>query len=401
LAEADGIDPGRLDRLRTVLQGYCDRGEIPGAVALIQRNGCAPHCIAVGHGDDEADVAFGPRSIVRIGSMTKPLISVLALMMMEEGRFRLSDTVTTWLPELARMRVLTHPQAKLDDSMAAKRAITIEDLLTHRPGFGTALVAAGELGQAVQALSGGLGQRAQLVPDEWMSLLATLPLAAQPGETVINGFATDVLGVLLARVAGQALPELLRQRLLDPLGMDDTDFLVPAEKIDRLVPAYSVGWLSRKRLLIDHPSDSRFARMPAFPSGSGGLVSTAEDYLRFAQMMLAGGILDRTRLLSRKSVELMTTNFLTPDQRAMPFFGADFWSDRGLGLGVYIIDDLARHGRPASLGQFGWGGAFATTWFNDPSEQLIAILMLQVAFPAVTPEIRGDFEAMVYQSVTD
>ena len=397
----DGLDEERLERLRGMLRDYVDRGELPGAVAIIQRKNGKERCLSVGYGDVAGTAPFASDTIVRIGSMTKPILSVLAMMFVEEGKLRLSDSAFKWLPELKRMGVLTHARAKLTETVSAEREISVEHLLTHRPGFATALIAEGELGQAVQVLSGGLGQRAQLTPDAWISLLGGLPLAAQPGAAVINGFATDVLGVLLARLTDRPLPELLHERLLGPLGMTDTSFQVPPDKLGRLSAAYSVGWLSGRRSLVDDPANSRFATVQAFPSGSGGLVSTASDFLKFARMLRDGGILDDQRFLSRKTIELMTTNFLSTEQRRMPFFGVDFWADRGLGLGVYVLDDLARHGLPASLGQYGWGGAFATSWFNDPAEELCAILMTQVAFPAVTPQIRNDFEAMVYQAIAD
>ncbi len=253
----------------------------------------------------------------------------------------------------------------------------------------------------MQPLSGGLGRRSEHAPDDWMAMLGALPLASAPGFEVINGFATDVLGVLLARLAGQPLDVLLRERVLGPLGMADTGFWIEAGQLARLVPAYAVQWISGKRRVVDDPKASLWASAPLFPSGSGGLVSSADDYLRFGRMLLAGGSLDGTRVLSRKSIELMTTDFLTPEQRAMPFFGYPYWADRGLGLGVYVLDDLARHAALGSPGQYGWAGAFATCWFNDPAEQMCAVMMAQVAFPAVIPPIRADFETLVYQAIDD
>lgn len=371
-------------------------------MVLLQRRGAEPRFLCVGAADDEGEHPLQRDSLFRIGSMTKPIVTVAALTMIEEGLLRLSDPVAAWLPELSTPKVLSAPQAKLGDTVNARRGITVGDLLTHRPGFATALVAQGELGQAVQPLSGGLGQRSAMEPDEWIALLGSLPLAAQPGASVINGFATDVLGVLLSRLAGKPLPDVLAERVLAPVGMSDTAFHVSPDDADRLPPAYSMGWLSKKRKMVDPAgTESRFARAPAFPSGSGGLVSSADDYLRFGRMLLVGGRSDTERVLSRKTVELMTTDFLTGEQRAEPFFGADFWADRGLGLGVYVLDDLAAHGLPASSGQYGWSGAFATAWFNDPREELTAVLMAQVAFPAVTPALRSDFETLVYQAIDD
>jgi CubicO group peptidase (beta-lactamase class C family) len=328
--------------------------------------------------------------------MTKPVVSVAALMLIEEGRFRLDDPVDAWFPELASPRVLQDPLGPLTETYPSPRSITIEDLLTHRAGFATALVAQGPIGQAVQVLTKGWAQRSDLSPDAWIETLAALPLAYPPGDRVINGFATDVLGVLIARASGKRLEDFLEERLFAPLGMTDTAFWVPENKLDRLLPAYVVRWLSGKRMLSDHPRDSVLARPPIFASGSSGLISTADDYLKFATMLLRGGALDGTRILSPDTIALMTKNFLTPEQRRIPFFGTDFWADRGLGLGVFVLDHLARHDIPASLGQYGWHGAFGTSWFNDPAKDIVAILMTQVVFPAVTPPIRKDFEAGVY-----
>jgi CubicO group peptidase (beta-lactamase class C family) len=388
-------------RLGDVMRGYVERKEIPGALTLVQRRGEIVHCAIHGFGDDEGAIAMQRDSLFRIGSMTKPIISVAALTLLEEGKIRLRDSVDAWLPELAQPKVLTDPLGPLSDTYPAARSITVEDLLTHRPGIATALVAQGPIGQAVQVLTKGWAQRSDMTPDAWMQTLGSLPLAHPPGHQVINGFATDVLGVLISRISGMPLEDFLRERIFAPLGMNDTSFWVPQEKIGRLMPAYVVRWLSGKRVQCDHPRDSVLATPPAFPSGSSGLISTVDDYLKFANMLMNGGTLQGARVLSRETVELMTTNFLTPEQRKIPFFGTNYWADRGLGLGVFVLDNLAEHAAPGSIGQYGWHGAFATSWFNDPREELIAIMMTQVVFPAVVPPIRKDFETLVYQALDD
>lgn len=385
----------RLSPLHESIQAYVLRREIPGALTLIQHDG-EISCAIFGTGDDEESIQIRRDSLFRIGSMTKPVVSVAALMLIEEGKFRLSDPIDMWLPEFASPKVLKDPLGPLSETYPSPRAITIEDLLTHRPGFATALVAQGPIGQAVQVLTKGWAQRSDLSPDEWIETLAALPLAYPPGDRVINGFATDVLGVLIARASGQPLEDFLEQRLFKPLGMSDTAFWVSEDKLHRLLPAYVVRWLSGKRVLSDHPRDSVLARPPAFASGSSGLVSTADDYLKFATMLLHQGTLGSVRILSPETVALMTSDFLTPEQRRIPFFGTDYWADRGLGLGVFVLDDIAKHGIPASPGQYGWHGAFGTSWFNDPAKDIVAIMMTQVVFPAVTPPIRKDFEAGVY-----
>ncbi|RYG13963.1 MAG: class A beta-lactamase-related serine hydrolase [Caulobacteraceae bacterium] len=394
-----GFGGARGRRLIDGLTRYVERGEIPGALALVRHRDEEVLFAQIGKAADEHDHPIARDTLFRIGSMTKPIVTAAAMTLVEEGRLRLSDRVSQWLPELAAPKVLPSPGAKLSEAVPAPRPITVEDLLLHLPGFATALVAQGDLGQAVQVLTAGLAQRADMEPDAWMRALGELPLARAPGEEVINGFATDVLGVLLSRLTGQSLPDLLKSRILEPLGMADTDFWAPPEKAGRLCPAYVVQWLSGKRKVVDDPANSAFTRQPAFPSGSGGLVSSLDDYTAFGRMMLNGGELDGRRVLSRASVRLMTTNFLTPEQRALPFFGYPYWADRGLGLGLYVLDDLSRHRGLGREGQYGWGGAFATTWFNDPAENLTAVLMTQVAFAAVIPNIRSDFETLVYQAI--
>ncbi len=287
------------------MQGYVDRNEVPGVLTIVQHGGEILHCKIHGAGDDEATVALARDSLFRIGSMTKPVVSVAALMLIEEGKLSLDDNVATWLPELASPRVLKDPLGPLSETYPAHRAITVEDLLTHRPGFATALVAQGPIGQAVQVLTKGWAQRSDLSPDAWIEMLAALPLAYPPGDRVINGFATDVLGVLIARVSGQPLESFLEERLFAPLGMTDTAFWVPKHKLHRLLPAYVVRWLSGKRVLSDHPRDSVLARPPMFASGSSGLVSTADDYLKFATMLLSGGVLGGTRVLSPQTIALV------------------------------------------------------------------------------------------------
>lgn len=401
MAEKAGLCPVRVDRLRQTLAAYVERGDIPGAAITIHRHGVEAATIMVGHGDFAGEMPLARDSLYRVGSMTKPVVSVAALSLMEEGRLRLDDRIGQWLPELAAPKVLTAPAGRIADAVPAPRALTVEDLLTHRAGFATALVAQGELGQAVQALTGGLARRSDLTPDAWIALLASLPLARPPGEEVINGFATDVLGVLIARACGKPLGAVLRERIFDPLGMRDTDFWVRPDAMARLTPAYVVQWLSGKKRMIDDPRDSTLRQPPAFESGSAGLVSTLDDYARFGTMLLGGGKLGDRRILSRKTVEWMTVNRLTPQQRAIPFFGEPYWTSRGLGLGVYVVDDLARHATPASIGQYGWGGAFATAWFNDPAEAMSVTMMCNVSFPAVTPDLRKDVETMVYQAIDD
>jgi CubicO group peptidase (beta-lactamase class C family) len=216
------------------------------------------------------------------------------------------------------------------------------------------------------------------------------------------GFTTDVLGFLLARAAGQPLEKFLQERLFGPLGMADTGFWVSAEKRSRFATAYEIHPGTGARRRHDHPDRSSWSAMPGAPSAAAGLVSTADDYLRFARMLLEGGKLDGTRILSRKSIELMTSDFLTPEQRKHPFFMLpEFWAGQGFGLNVAVLDRLGQQAGLGSVGKYGWGGAYGTWWFNDPQEQLIGLLMIQLFNAEAVCKIRPDFENLVYQAIDD
>ena len=334
---AGGFSRVKLGRLTAGLQGYVDRGEAPGFVVSIRRRGEVAYEAVIGSADDDG-APLGLDAIFRLGSMTKPIVCAAALALMEDGVLRLSDTIDRWLPELANPRVLRDPLGALDDATAATRPITVEDLMTQRAGFVTASVPQGEIGRAAQALQGDVvSMRPDVDADGWLALLAALPLIHQPGERMVNGFAMDVLGILIARASGGSLEAFLRTRLFEPLGMQDAGFWVESGRLGRLPPAYAVRWMSGRRVVSDHPADSYWSKAPSFQSGAGGLVATADDYARFGAMLLGERAAHGDRILSRKTVALMTTNFLTPEQRRVPFFGTDYWADRGLGLGVRLV----------------------------------------------------------------
>jgi len=396
---SSGLSRERLARLTGAMTGYVERGEVPGVQTLVWRGGELVHRDLIGK------IAFNgaevqPDTLYRLSSLTKPIVSVLALTFVEEGRLRLSDRVDRWLPELSALKVLLDPLGPLDQTRSAPRPITVADLLTHRAGFATAWLPQGPIGRAIQALVGGDAPRADLDADTWLRRLAELPLIYPPGERLVMGFCSDVLGILLSRLSGVGLDQLLQGRIFEPLNMSDTVFWASGDRISRLGVAYSAGWLSG-RLTVSDPQDGYWSQPPSLLSGGGGLISTADDYLRFGRMLLDNGRLDGRRILSRKTVELMTQNFLSPDQRADLYFGFDYWSDRGLGLGVFVTDRLAPRGAPASIGQYGWRARFGNYWFNDPAEDLVAILMISVRWSTVLPPISSDFEALVYQAIDD
>ncbi len=399
---AGGFSMGRLKRLTEGMQGFIDRGVVTGIMTLVHRNGVEAHCDVLGYQDDEAQVPMRRDTIFRIASMTKPIVSVATLMLLEEGKLRLDDPIERWLPEFANPRVMLNPAGSLDETRPAARSITVLDLLTHRPGIVSRFTALGPMIAASADLNLPTGFALQGPdPDAWLARLGALPLIHEPGARMNYGYSTDVLGFLVARAAGMKLEEFLQARLFEPLGMADTAFWVPAEKMPRFPVAHAVNPANGQRVVFDHPAASRWSGPPSVPSGAGGLVSTADDYMRFARMLLEGGRFGGARYLSRKTIELMTTDFLTPAQRAMPFFGWDMWGARGFGLGVSIIDRPGAQSGLGSIGRYGWGGAFGTSWSNDPKEDMAAIMMVQLLVGSVTPAMEADFLNLVYQAIDD
>ena len=402
MSAAAGFSRSRLRRLSDGMRGYVDRGELGHVVTLLYRCGQRAHADQIGWQDDAASIPVTEDTIFRIASMTKPIVSVAALMLMEEGRLRLDDPVDRWLPELAGRRVMRDPAGDLDDSYPSPRAITVLDLLTHRPGLASQFTAGGKIGAAVAKLHIGNGLLlAGDSPDAWLARLGALPLVHEPGASFNYGFATDVLGFLVSRIAGIGLEEFLSQRLFVPLGMVDTGFHVPPSKCSRLPVAHMPDPANGRPVINDHAATSPWMIPKPVPSGSAGLVSTAEDYARFGLMLRDGRALNGERVLSRKTIELMTTDFLTAEQRGRLFLGFDMWSARGFGLGVSIVDNLAGQYNLGSIGRFGWGGAFGTSWFNDPKEDLTAILMIQSLVGPLSPKIEADFVNLVYQAIDD
>jgi CubicO group peptidase (beta-lactamase class C family) len=379
------------------MQGYVDRGVVAGVQTLIYRRGALAHTDLLGWQDEAAKTPLRRDTIYRIASMSKPITCVAALMLMEEGKFRLEDPIDKWLPELANRRVIKNPAGPLEDTTPAPRPITVEDLLTQRLGFASGL--GGTEGPLLAAL-GTLREAANM--DDWLARAGKIPLQYAPGERFIYGAGHDILGHLVARASGMSFADFLQTRLFSPLGMVDTAFWVPKEKINRLTVAYGFDSASGKKTVSDAATQARATAPPKIASGAGGLVSTGDDYLKFGRMLLGNGRLGDVRILSRKTVELMTTDFFTPEQRKMPFFGdTEFWKGQGYGLGVSVTDKIAQRREPASVGQYGWNGAFGTMWLNDPHEDMTAIMMIQTAFAETSPRIQRDFRTWVYQAMDD
>jgi CubicO group peptidase (beta-lactamase class C family) len=401
---ASGLSRARLDRLHDVMAGYVDRGQVPGIVALISRRG-ELHVVALG------TLSVGDKSpvqhdtIFRIASMTKPITAVAAMILVEECKLRLDEPIDRLLPELANRKVLKRFDGPLDDTVLAKRPITVRDLLTFRMGFGIVVAPpdAYPVLKAANDLHIGMGPptpASMAAPDEWLQRLASLPLMHQPGKKWMYNTGSDVLGVLVARASGQPLEVFLRERIFDPLGMKDTGFSVPPEKIGRLATSYATNLQTGALGVYDPAANGQWSRPPAFPSGAGGLVSTADDFLTFSQMMLNKGKLGNVRILSRPSVELMTTDQLTPEQKATSGLTEDFFESHGWGFGVSIA--TRRTELAGTVGMYGWDGGLGTSWRADPVENLTGILLTQCMWTSPRgPDVFLDFWASLYQSIDD
>jgi CubicO group peptidase (beta-lactamase class C family) len=397
-----GLSKARLGRMRDVMFAHVARGQVPGLVALISRRG-ETHVDAIGMTAAGGRDPMRRDTIFRIASMTKPVTAAAAMILVEEGKLRLDEPVDRWLPELADRKVLRSLDSPLHDTVPAKRAITLRDLLTFRLGLGAVMAPPDQypIQQAMAEAGVALGPHLAAVdPDELMKRFGSLPLIHQPGEKWMYHSGSDILGVLIARVTGQTLEAFLRERIFVPLGMKDTAFSVPEAKLDRLATCYQTDAGTGGLALFDEARGGKFARPPVFESAGGGLVSTVDDYLAFSRMMLNTGKHGNERILSRLSVELMTTDQITAEQKAASPFFPGFWDSRGWGFGLSIItrrDDVA-----AVPGRFGWDGGYGTSGYSDPKEDMVAILMTQRVWDAAgTPTLYLDFWTQAYQAIDD
>ena len=316
-------------------------------------------------------------TLFRIASMTKPVTSVAALMLMEEGKLKLDDPISKWLPEFADMKVLKDATGPVEDTVPAAREITVDDLMTHRSGLAYGFTSVGPIAYAHQAALGDV-LNAPVGPDPWLKALGGLPLSYQPGDRFHYSHATDVLGFLVGRIEGKPFRDVLMERILGPLGMTDTDFYVPPEKRDRAAVVYRAEAAGLEVVeFAEHDTP------PAFCGGGGGLISTVDDYLKFARALLNDGEVDGVRLLKPETMALMRTNRLTDEQRQIPFMGIPFWLGQGFGLGLSVITDPEKQAwmGAGNEGAFGWPGAFGTWWQADPKSGMILIYMIQNAMP--------------------
>lgn len=391
--ETVGMSSERLARLSSVLDGYAGSKRVAGGVAIVLRKGKIAYLHAFGKRDIESASVMREDSIFRIASQSKALTSVGIMMLQEEGKLLISDPLSKYLPEFAASTVAVPKEGGGYDIVKAKRQITIRDLLTHTSGLSYGGGLGADKWQAAKITGWYFADRDEPIAAT-ISRMAALPLNAHPGERWIYGYSTDVLGVVIEKASGQPLDEFIRTRITEPLGMRDTSFYLPPAKADRLATVYSANGDTIERA----PDPGGMVGQGAYVkgprksfSGGAGLLSTANDYARFLQAMLNGGELNGRRILSRKTVELMTSDNL---------HGITYRDGMGWGLGFSLIKDVGTYGQPSSQGEFSWGGAYHSTYWVDPKEQMVVVYLTQLN-PASTIDDFAKLRAVVYAAIVD
>jgi len=399
-----GLSQARLERMHEVLSSYVERERLPGLVTGLNRRG-EIHVDSIGMTAFENGDPMRRDTIFRLASVSKPIVAAAAMTLVEDGTLRLDDPVDELLPELADRKVLRSIESPLNDTVPANRSITLRDMLTLRLGYGAIFTPPDQSPLAQALIDAGVAAGADLPtlpPDDFMKVYSGLPLAHQPGEKWLYNTGLDMLGVLMARATGESLGELLEERIFAPLSMDDTGFFVPTDKLNRLAGSYWTDFTTGEFGVFDSAEESRFAQPPVFESGAGGLVSTVDDLLAFGEMMLNNGTYEDERILSRPSIELMTTDQITPEQKAASKseFFPGFWDSHGWGFGMAI--DTRRDNLRQTPGRYGWDGGYGTSWYVDPTEELIGILLTQRVwdeFPI--PKVYIDFWTAAYAAIDD
>jgi CubicO group peptidase (beta-lactamase class C family) len=368
-----------LDLNSASIREACDGGLLAGAVTLVWQGGKVLQVNEIGYRDVDAGLPMQRDTLFRIASMTKPITVAAAMMLVDEGKLALRDPISRWLPEFAQMRVLVDPRGPLDKTVPAQRPITVDDLMTHRSGLAYMFSIVGPLSRAYAGLPFRQDQ------DHWLAALADLPLVHQPGDRLTYSHATDVLGILVSRIEGKPLHQVLSERIFEPLGMTDTGFFVSQSGRRRAATMYQLD--DNSQLQHDVMGPPAIAP-PPFCQGGAGLWSTADDYLRFITMLLGDGTANGVRVLSPESTRLMRTDQLTPQQKEVPFLGMPYWIGRGFGLNLSVITDPVKSNPlygPGGPGTFTWPGAYGTWWQADPSADLILMYLIQNQ-PNLTPD---------------
>ncbi|BBX95944.1 hypothetical protein MLAC_12380 [Mycobacterium lacus] len=361
----------RLEGNQAGIREVCDAGLLAGAVTVVWQRGEVLQVNEIGYRDVDAGLPMQRDTLFRIASMTKPVTVAAAMSLVDEGKLALHDPIARWAPELADARVLDDPGGPLEETHPARRAILVEDLLTHTSGLAYSFSASGPISRAYMRLPFGQG------PDAWLAELGALPLVHQPGDRVTYSHAIDVLGVIVARIEDKPFHQVLDERVLGPAGMTDTGFFVSGDARQRAATMYRLDDEDRLRHDVMGPPH---VTPPSFCNAGGGLWSTADDYLRFVRMLLGDGSVDGVRVLSPESARLMRTDRLTGEQKRHNFLGAPFWVGRGFGFNLSVVTDPAKSAPlfgPGGLGTFSWPGAYGTWWQADPAADLILLYLIQ------------------------
>lgn len=402
-ADEVGFDPDRLARLDTHFRRYVDDGRLPGWLLLVSRAGSIAHLSTYGHRDVEASAPVEVDTIFRIYSMTKPITSVAAMMLYEEGAFELKDPIERFIPSFADTRVYRSGSTMNPVTEPMSEPVRIWHLLTHTSGLTYGFHHAHPVDAMYRAagFEWGTPKGADLAAT--CDMYAGMPLLFQPGSEWNYGVSTDVLGRVVEVLSGQPLDVFLRERIFEPLGMTDTSFFVEPAELDRLAALYTRSPSTGTTLRIDAMGKAA-EQAPECLSGGGGLVSTAGDYHRFSQMLLNGGELDGVRLLGSRTLEYMSRNHLPGDadleRFGRPLFAETSFDGMGFGLGFSVVLDAARNKLLSSEGEVAWGGAASTLFWVDPAEQVTALLLTQL-LPSSTYPLRPQMKQLVYQALVD
>ena len=401
--ESAGMSKAALDRLENHLKlRYLDAGRFPGTQLLVYRRGKIVHSTVQGFADLERKVPVKDDTIFRIYSMTKPITSVAFMMLVEEGRVAIDEPVHRYIPEWKNLGVFQAGTWPAFLTKPPSRPMLIVDLLRHTSGLTYGFQQRSNVDAAYRELKIGEVEKAGTL-QSMIDGLTKIPLEFSPGEAWNYSVATDVLGYLIGQISGVPFEHFLKQRILNPLGMNDTDFFVPADKAHRFAACYSADGKGGMTLQ-DDPATSSFLSPPSLISGGGGLCSTAADYLTFCRALLNGGELGGIRLLGPKTLKLMTSNHL-PGGLDLPGMSRSLFSEAtyngiGFGLGFAVTMDPAQTLIAGSRGEYNWGGAATTSFFIDPAEELITIFMTQV-LPSSAYPVRRELRTMVYAAITD
>ena len=393
-----GMSLERLSRIDSVMQDYIDQEKLSGTVVYIARNGQPVFHKAFGHRDVAANDNMERSDIFRIASQSKAITSVGVMILQEQGKLLINDPVGKYLPEYMKTTVAEDDGNGGYTVVPAKRAITIRDLLTHTAGISYGRGPAGQAWLDAGVYGWYTADRDEPIR-ETVRRMASLPQAAQPGEKFVYGYNTDILGAVIEVVTGEPLDQFLKKNILDPLHMHDTAFFVPENKRDRVATVYSlkgdkISLADNPGMLegISHVGQGHYLDGPRESfAGGAGFTSTTRDYGTFLQMILNGGEFNGARILSRKSVELMTNNHLGD---------IEYGAGTGFGLGFEIITDLGAFGQPGSLGAYGWGGAYHSSYWIDPKENMVVVYLTQL-IPAGGLDDQSKLRALIYQAIVD